>query len=300
MRELQRGLAVHEGILLMTRTPLDGLTDCVNYFWSRRGETTGEVFCINANWEDDAPHLSGKRKKHLIETWPRHEVPARTMGIPKLGSGVIYDWDDREVMIESIAPQEFPKWWARVAAIDYGINHPTVVLWAAHDRDNDQIILYDLYEQTGETAEYHAAAISRRGNWIPVVGPHDGAHREKSSGIALADQYRNLGVNMLPLTARFDDNKGGSQSREAAVQLVDSRARTDGLKVMAHLKAWFMQKNQFHRKDGKIVAVKDDIMSATEYICMMIRHSQTEQEARPPRLEMNEVNEWNPFTKWEE
>jgi hypothetical protein len=46
---------------------------------------------------------------------------------------------------------------------------------------------------------------------------------------------------------------------------------TGRFKVASHLKDWFEEYRNYHRKDGLIVKVRDDIMSATRVGFMMRR-----------------------------
>ena len=54
------------------------------------------------------------------------------------------------------------------------------------------------------------------------------------------------------------------------------RMKTGRLKVAAHLSKWFEEFRMYHRKDGKVVKERDDLMAATRYGIMMIRHSEVE------------------------
>ena len=53
------------------------------------------------------------------------------------------------------------------------------------------------------------------------------------------------------------------------------RMQTGRLKVAAHLSDWWEEFRLYHRKDGKVVKEGDDLMSATRYGLMMIRHAKT-------------------------
>ena len=58
------------------------------------------------------------------------------------------------------------------------------------------------------------------------------------------------------------------------------RMQTGRWKVFEHLEDWFAEFRLYHRKDGQVVKLRDDIMSATRYGVMMIRESVVE----PARL----------------
>ena len=45
--------------------------------------------------------------------------------------------------------------------------------------------------------------------------------------------------------------------------------QTGRFKVFAHLDDWFEEFRLYHRKDGKVVKLRDDLMSATRYALMM-------------------------------
>jgi hypothetical protein len=53
------------------------------------------------------------------------------------------------------------------------------------------------------------------------------------------------------------------------------RMQTGRFKVFDHLNDWFEEFRMYHRKDGKIVKLGDDLMSATRYADMMKRHAIT-------------------------
>jgi hypothetical protein len=48
---------------------------------------------------------------------------------------------------------------------------------------------------------------------------------------------------------------------------------TGRLKVFSNLSLWFEEKRSYHRKDGKIVDKRDDILKATFYAVMMKRYA---------------------------
>ena len=80
---------------------------------------------ISASW-DDVPHLTAEMKDELLSAYPEHERDARTKGIPQLGSGLIYPVPDELITCE---PFPIPKHWPRLAAMDFGWDHPTSVVW---------------------------------------------------------------------------------------------------------------------------------------------------------------------------
>ena len=54
-----------------------------------------------------------------------------------------------------------------------------------------------------------------------------------------------------------------------------TRMQTGRFKVFKSHNDWFEEFRLYHRKDGKVVAEGDDLMSATRYAIMMLRFAST-------------------------
>ena len=95
----------------------------------------------------------------------------------------------------------------------------------------------------------------------------------------MAEQYRTAHVNMLPFhfenPPALGEKKGGN-SVEAGIMEMLSRMEQGKFKVFNTCYDWFEEYRLYHRKDGKIVKIKDDLMAATRYAAMSLRHSTTE------------------------
>jgi terminase large subunit-like protein len=61
--------------------------------------------------------------------------------------------------------------------------------------------------------------------------------------------------------------------RKASEVAMLDRMQTVRLKVYRHLNDWFEEFRLYHRKDGKVVKASDDLMAATRYGVMMLRHA---------------------------
>jgi hypothetical protein len=240
---------------------------------------------ITATW-DDVPHLSAEWKKSFLADLPAHERAARSRGEPTLGSGLIFPIEDED-LYDDMALSEFPSYWARLVGLDFGWDHPFAAAWMAWDRDADCVHVYDLYRARQQSAPIHAAAIRSRGAWIPAAWPHDGLQHDKGSGEALADQFRDLGVNMTSERAGYriatSDGVKINNSVEAGLQDMLTRMQTGRLKVQKHLKEFFEEKRTYHRKDGKVVKVRDDSISAIRTGIMMLPEAITE-EVHSPKI----------------
>ena len=272
------------GIVTLTFTPLKGMSEVVRRFLQDKPAGTVEtVMTIH-----DALHYTPEQRAAIIATYPAHEKEARINGTPTLGSGRIFPLADDVIAEPQVA---IPRNWPRLASLDFGWAHPTACVWLAWDRDNDCIHLYDAYRVKEATPLIHSVAIRARGEWIPVAWPHDGLQHDKGSGEALAAQYRKHGVNMLKDKATHapDNAKGqkegeGGFGTEAGIMDLLDRMQTGRFKVAKHLSDWWEEFRLYHRENGQIVKVADDLMSATRIGVMMIRHAKVQ--AQPQRKAM--------------
>ena len=263
------------GIVTLTFTPLKGMSSVVRRFLQEKPAGT----VVTNMTIHDAAHYTPEQRAAIIATYPAHEREARINGTPTLGSGRIFALADEVVAEPQIA---IPGHWPRLCGIDFGWDHPTAAVWIAWDRDNDVAHIYDAYRVREATPMIHSAAIKARGEWIPVAWPHDGLQHDKGSGEALASQYRKHGVNMLrdKVSHAPDKTKGqqegeGGNGVEAGLMMMLDRMQTGRLRVAKHLTDWFEEYRLYHREDGKVVKEGDDLMSATRYALMMLRHAKT-------------------------
>ena len=213
---------------------------------------------------DDVDHYTAEDKARIIASYPAHEREARAKGIPTMGSGRVFPVADELITCEPIA---IPRHWPQIIGLDFGWDHPTAAARLAWDRDNDCVYVTACYRRREAVPAIHAAAIKAWGEW-PVSWPHDGLQHDKGSGQQLADQYRNQGLKMLGEQASHAE---GGNGVEAGLMDILERMETGRFKVFSSLNDWFEEFRLYHRKDGKIVKERDDIMSATRYAVMMLR-----------------------------
>ena len=263
-----------QGQVYLTFTPESGMTEVVQNFTT---DLKPLQALITAGW-DDAKHLTESMKTQILEALPPHERELRSKGVPMIGSGLVFPISEDNLTIEPFA---IPEHFARIAAIDFGYDHPTAVVWVAWDRDEDIVYIYDCYRMAKQTPDYHATHINERegSHYIPIAFPHDGYQHDKGSGITLAEQYRTAHVNMLPFhfenPPAMGEKKGGN-SVEAGLMEMLTRMEQGKFKVFNTLYDWFEEYRLYHRKDGKVVKIRDDLMSATRYAVMSLRFADVE------------------------
>ena len=253
----------------MTFTPLLGMSDVVIRFLKEK--PIGSI--VVPMTIDDALHYSPEQRAAVIAGYPAHERKARAQGIPILGSGAVFPIEQEQI---ETMPFSIPDHWPRLCGMDFGWDHPTACVWIAWDRDTDTVFVYDTHRVKEQTPIVHAATMKAKGAWIPVAWPHDGLAHDKGSGAVLAQQYRNLGVNMMKEKATHKPEKGkkegsGGFGVEAGISEILQRMQTGRFKVFSNLNDWFDEYRMYYRKDGLIVKEHDDLMSATRVGVMMLR-----------------------------
>jgi hypothetical protein len=224
---------------------------------------------------DDAEHYTAEQRAEIVASYPAHEREARARGIPVLGSGRIFPVPEEAITVEPFA---IPSHWVQINALDFGYDHPFGAVNLAWDRDADVVYVCKEYRERAATPHTHAASVKPWGDWIPCAWPHDGLQHDKGSGEELAEQYRKHGLKMLTEHATWPD---GGNGVEAGITQMLERMQTGRWKVFSTCGAWFGEFRLYHRDDGKIVKLQDDVMSASRYGLMMLRFAITKPSMRP-------------------
>ncbi len=261
------------GSVAVTFTPLKGMSTVVARF-IMPGDDPGAIYrTVITMTIDDAEHYSAEERARIIASYPAHEREARTKGVPLLGSGRIFPIAEESI---TVAPFEIPKHWVQIGGLDFGWDHPFGAAGCAWDRDADVFYVTKVYREREATPIIHSAALKPWGAWLPWSWPHDGLQHDKGSGEQLATQYRAQGLNMLPERATFDDETNGV---EAGLSDMLQRMQTGRWKVFSTCGEWFEEFRLYHRKDGKVVKERDDVISASRYALMMKRFAKVKADA---------------------
>lgn len=263
------------GMVFITATPLKGMSDVVVRFIMPDANDMGkDDRSVVQMTIDDVEHYSDEERARIVASYPPHEREARAKGVPIMGSGRVFPVSEEAIAIDAIT---IPRHWARIGAVDFGVDHPFAAIEMAWDKDADILYVTRAYRNRHDVEgvkppAIHAAAVKPWGEWLPWSWPRDGLQRDKGSGEPLARQYKAHGLKMLQDWAQFDD---GSVGVEAGIVEMFERMETGRFKVFRHLDEWFEEFRLYHRKDGMIVKERDDLMSATRYAVMMKRFAKT-------------------------
>jgi len=260
------------GMVYMTFTPEAGMTETVASFMNNLQD--GQAL-VNATWDDASEkvismsgkngHLSEVVMEQILSSYSPHEREMRRYGRPSIGSGLVFPINEEKLIID---PINIENHWPRIAAIDFGWDHPTAVVWCAIDVEEETFYVYDCHRASKASPAVHSASIKTRPSFIPIVYPHDGNRKDSMGNPGLAEQYRNLGCNMkldhFTNPPALGENKGGNSIEEGLMAMVQAM-ENNKFKVFSTLGDWFEEFRMYHRKVGKVVPIRDDLMSATRY-----------------------------------
>lgn len=264
------------GVVYLTFTPLLGMTFVVLRFWNHEPGTHLIQMTI-----DDAYHYTPEERAAIVRDYLPHEREARANGIPMLGSGPIFTTPVSELLEPPLA--EIPDSWKQIIGLDFGWDHPTAASRLAYDPENDVVHVVSAYRQSKQTPVVHASAIKKWGDWIPVAWPKDGLQTDKGSGLQLARIYKDEGLRMLGDYAQFPDKRG--IGLEAGLIEMEQRMMTQRWKVDRNLRDWCDEYQMYHRVDGMVQPIRDDLLCSSRYGSMMLRFALSFEQAaaRPDR-----------------
>lgn len=283
MGELRARIAATGGFLYMAFTPLKGMTPLVQEFWSR---DNSEKFLVCMNIYE-AKHFTEEKLKKIESLYSglsEAERQARMMGIPTMGSGMVYPIDDKDIMYETFP---LPKNFKRLGGLDFGRGeHPTALVWIALDPMTDIIYVYDCEKTVKKSIAENASLMKKRGAWIPFAYPHDlmresGVERakmmdvdKKSEGYKYKTMYEDEGIMFTPHNAKTIE---GSNKVENGIVEIRQRMLTGRLKIARHLHELWKEKQIYRYGDDlKPVKQKDDLMDALRYAVIMVRYAVSE------------------------
>jgi phage terminase large subunit-like protein len=260
--EAQIRLMTTNGSLILTFTPLSGLTDLVVSFLDHDQDSDDKhpKHVTTCGWEH-VPHISESMKEEMLAGTLPQLREARSKGVPTVGSGLIYPVDPKNIVIDDF---KIPAHWMKAYAMDVGWNN-TAAIFGAWDRENDVIYLYSEHKQGEVEPIIHAQAIKARGKWIKGVVDPAARGRSQVDGqqlfqiYALPESRGGLGLKLTP----------ANNAIEAGIYEVWQRLSTGRLKIFKSCPMLIREFSLYHRDDkGQIVKKNDHLMDCMRYLCL--------------------------------
>lgn len=270
--------ATTNGLILLTFTPLEGLTPLVVNFCKRAdylvgakpivavdqdiegigedgeqtvGHATSKAV-IQAGW-DDVPWLDEATKIRLLDDTPLHLRDARSKGLPAMGSGNVYSVPVEQILEEPFA---IPESWPRMYGLDVGWNR-TAAVWGALDPATDIVHIYDQHYRGQEEPFVHAFNIKARGDWIHGVIDPAARGRGQADGKRLWNDYKDLGLILFE----------AKNEVESGILNVQQRLQTGRLRIFKTC-VDVQKEYMLYRRDkhGRVIKENDHALDALRYI----------------------------------
>lgn len=114
-------LMTTKGSMIMTFTPLSGLTPVVLSFLDNSQETDVDFpkWVTICGWKD-VPHIDEETKAKMLAATPPQLREARSEGKPTVGEGLVYPIDPKNVTVDDF---QLPKHFQRLYGMDVGWNN---------------------------------------------------------------------------------------------------------------------------------------------------------------------------------
>jgi phage terminase large subunit-like protein len=247
-------LMTTNGSLIMTFTPLSGLTEVVLSFLDNSQETDSKdpKWVTICGWKD-VPHISEEMKAKMLAATPPQLREARSEGKPTVGEGLVYPVDPKNITVDDF---QIPKHFTKLYGMDVGWNN-TACCFGAWDKDNDVIYIYSEHKQGQAEPVIHAKAIKARGEWIKGVIDPAARGRSQIDGQSLYTLYRKEGLKIYP----------ANNAVEAGIFNVWERLTSGRLKVFKSCTALMREMSLYHRDtSGKIAKTNDHLLDALRYL----------------------------------
>jgi phage terminase large subunit-like protein len=266
-------LTATDGRILFTSTPMPGRTPiCKRFIAQLPG--TAEIRMRQV----DAEHIPEERRAEIAQGFKDSERATRVDGEYMQGEGCVFEIPENEIK-HNHRPTDFPPDWPWLWGLDFshaGLSasaHPFAAVLACWSRDDgDCIYITHALKLRRMLPAQHVAAMQRHPCWdAPCAWPHDGNNRSFETGATFASTYTKLGLNMLSGHARFAST--GGYEFEAGIREIETRLATGRLKFAEHLVELWEEYRGYHRVNGLVNKVDDDLLSAIRILCMDIRRA---------------------------
>ncbi|EPT9873086.1 terminase large subunit domain-containing protein [Escherichia coli] len=202
--------ATTEGLISVTATPELGITPLWDLFSKNE---SGRLYFQVATW-DDAPHLTEDAKAELLAGYPAYQRELRSKGVPVLGSGAVYPFNDDEIRgnlsLDTVRDNAYS--YKLLWACDFGYSSsseadPSVLLLLAYSLEDDCI--YAVKEWNSKQDSFknrlahmpeHMASIIKASEfpYAPLIVPHDGKKQIEGTNTTRIAEFKKLGINVLP------------------------------------------------------------------------------------------------------
>ncbi len=273
--ECQARLTTTKGQIIWSMTPMLGLSPVRKHYKTGAPGTAEILMTIDDAAVSKGGHIPDEEIAVIVARYG-DKASTRAYGGDMQGEGAVFDIP-AETIKHRRDPAEFPPYWRWMWALDFRHSgsgergHPFAAVLGCRNTDMDTIYIVDAFRMMGLAPSHVVRIREHPMRNAPVAWPHDGGRGAGIlSGETVAATYKTLGLNMRPSHATFPD---GGYNFEAGITEMEHRFSTGKLQVASHLSEFFDEYQGYHRINGLVNKIDDDILSAARVLCMDIRHA---------------------------
>ncbi len=246
------------GRVLVAATPEQGMSETVQAFW----DGCYKDGCVRATvW--DCSFLTDEDIDNLKKRYPPHQHDMRLKGIPTLGAGAVYPYEESFIKVYDV---EIQPHWKVAAAIDWGFKpDPCAILFGAYDPESGKSYIFKEFYETEKTFTEIGGWIKKHAPGIPVIYPGDGnTKRIAADGKTYQQLLADEGVN---IKETYRVKYGNLGRRETGHTQLREMFRSGMLKVTNNCVDWFKEYRIYQYDDkGSTNHCPDHAMDATRYL----------------------------------
>jgi phage terminase large subunit-like protein len=272
-------LTTTNGQIIVSMTPELGLSPVRRRFKSKHPGTVDILMTIDDALVSRGGHIPDERLPEILSQYKNEtEIQTKVYGADMQGEGAVFI-TPREEITHNLDPVDVPPYWPWMWALDFRhsgsvlTGHPFAAVLGCWDRSVDRIYVMHAVRMLGLASEHVKAIRQNPMKEAPAAWPHDGGRGGSIvSGETIAAIYKSLGLAMRPTHATFPS---GGYDFEAGITEMETRFASKRLLIARHLQQAFDEYQGYHRLNGLVIKVDDDIMSAIRVLCMDIRFAKT-------------------------
>jgi phage terminase large subunit-like protein len=280
--ELLARLSATSGRIWLTATPRKQQSP-VSLWFKEPGHP--ERMTIGATI-DDAEHLSDQQRAEMKARFANNplEAATRLYGRDYEGGGLVLRCT-KEAAGTDRRSDDFSEYICMIVGLDPshgGLSdsaHPTGIVSCLYDRQTDEFFVQDAFKQKHLSPE-QTAAIVLQSPWsgAPVAWGH-GETQGTSDGKTYAEMFKALGLRMLPSHAVLP---GGGYGLDASFDLLQQGISNGKVKINKYLvDLWDEIAGLERDENNKIIAARDDLLSALRYAYMMRKFARPMSDCSP-------------------
>lgn len=273
--ECQARLTTTRGQIIWSMTPMLGLSAIRKHFKAKPPGVAEVLMTIEDAAISKGGHIPDKEIATIVARYG-DKASTRAYGADMQGEGAVFDTPIEQIKYRR-DPATFPSYWRWLWGFDFRhsgsatTGHPFAAVLGCRDVDTDTIYIVHAVRMMG-LAPMHVVALKQHPMWeAPVSYPHDGGRGASIvSGETVKQVYKKLGMNMRGTHATFPT---GGYTFENGIDEMANRFATRRLLIADHLVELFDEYMGYHRVNGLVNKIDDDLLSAARVLCMDIRYA---------------------------